>query len=319
VGHVIDVLRTFPKDSIDMCITSPPYWGARYYRTDPVIWDDAPHCDHDFISDVSEGAFCSSCGAWKGQLGQEPSVKLYVKHILNVVDEIKRVLKDEGTFWLNLGDTYASGEVGRHDKNYGGDFDRPKWKGIERKFLKMDTGLPAGCLVNVPSRIAIKMTDNHGWIERNAIIWHKKNAMPDGVKTRFTSDYEFLYLFTKKKKYFFNQILEPSVTSKSSKTTKSKMRNKRSVWSLSAQPFYEAHFAVFPEKFVETPIRAGCPENGIVLDPFMGSGTVGVVAKKLSRNYIGIDISKECVEMSEKRIASTQISKDKFTIRKLVD
>ena len=161
------------------------------------------------------------------------------------------------------------------------------------------------------------MTDKHGWIERNAIIWHKTNAMPDGAKNRFTSDYEILYLFTKKNKYYFNQILEPSTNTKSSNKNKKKMRNKRSVWSLPVQPFYEAHFAVFPEKLIEIPIQAGCPENGVVLDPFMGSGTVGVVAKKLSRNYIGIDISKECKKISEKRISATNATESKMKIKKL--
>jgi site-specific DNA-methyltransferase (adenine-specific) len=301
-----------------MCITSPPYWGTRDYCTDPVIWDGTPHCDHDFNPDTNEGAFCSNCGAWKGQLGQEPSLKLYIKHIINVMDEVKRVIKEEGTCWLILGDTYASGEVGRHDKNYGGDYDRPKWKGIKRKYAIMETGLSLGCLANIPSRIAIEMTDNHGWIERNAIIWHKLNAMPDGAKNRFTSDYEILYLFVKNNKYYYSQILEPSVKyNKSSEKTKLKMRNKRSVWSLPVQPFFEAHFAVFPEKLIEISIRAGCPQNGIVLDPFIGSGTTGVVAKKLSRNYIGIDISKDYAKIAERRIASTQINESPIKIKKM--
>jgi len=292
-----------------MCITSPPYWGTRNYNTEPVIWDGTPHCEHDFYPDINGGSFCSNCGAWRGQLGQEPTLKLYVKHIVSVMDEVKRVLKDEGTCWLNLGDTYASGEVGRHDKNYGGEFDRPKWKGIKRKHATLDTGVPLGSITNMPFRVAIEMTDNHGWIERNAIIWHKPNAMPDGAKNRFTMDYEILFFFVKNNKYYFERILEPSSEYKRSPlTAKVKMRNKRSVWSLPVQAFSQAHFAIFPEKLIETPMKAGCPPNGLVLDPFIGSGTVGVVAKKLSRNFIGIDLNKDYAQMAEERISSTKIA-----------
>lgn len=306
VGNTIDVLRTFPTESIDMCITSPPYWGTRNYDTSPIIWDGIPSCNHDFVPYNSAGGFfCTKCGAWKGQLGQEPTLKLYVKHIVDVMDEVKRVLKPEGSCWLNLGDTYASGEVGRHDKNYGGEFDRPKWKGIKRKHATLDTGVPDGSITNMPARVAIEMTDNRGWIERNGIIWHKPNAMPDGAKNRFSMDYEMLFFFVKNSKYYFERVLEPSAQYlKSPLKSHAKTRNKRSVWCLSVQAFPKAHFAVFPEKLIETPIRAGCPPEGIVLDPFMGSGTVAVIAKKMGRNYVGVELNAEYVKIAEERLSA---------------
>jgi len=308
VGNVIDVLKTFPAESIDMCITSPPYWGTRNYDTEPVIWGGNNSCNHDFATcDNNGGFFCSNCGAWKGQLGQEPTLKLYVKHVVDVMDEVKRVLKNEGTCWLSLGDTYASGEVGRHDKNYGGEFDRPKWKGIKRKYATLETGVPFGSITNMPARVAIEMTDNHGWIERNAIIWHKPNAMPDGVKNRFSMDYEMLYFFVKTNKYYFERVLEPSAEYlKSPLTSNVKTRNKRSVWSLPVQAFSKAHFAIFPEKLIETPVKAGCPPHGTVLDPFMGSGTVAVVAKRLHRNYVGIELNREYVEIAKERMTHSK-------------
>lgn len=304
-GHAIEVLRTLPPESIDMCITSPPYWGPRMYNTEPIIWDGDPSCDHDF-NDGNSGSHCQKCGAWEGQLGLEPTLKLYVKHVADIMDEVKRVLKKDGGLWLSLGDTYVSGEVGRHDKNYGGEFDRPKWKGIKRKHITFDTGVCPSSLINMPARVAIEMTDNRRWIERNAIVWQKPNAMPDGAKTRFTMDYEMMYFFTKNTKYYFDRIMEPSAEYLKSpfNPNKNKMRNKRSVWSIPVQAFSEAHFAVFPEKLIENPIKAGCPPNGVVLDPFMGSGTVAVVAKRLGRNYVGIELSPDYVKITENRIAS---------------
>jgi len=309
-GNTIEVLRKLPAESIDMCITSPPYWGTRHYDAERIIWDEDTSCNHNFDDGNDGNQFCSKCGAWKGQLGQEPALKLYVKHIVAVMDEVRRVLKKEGTCWLNLGDTYASGELGRHDKNYGGEFDRPKWKGIKRQHASLDSGVPSGCITNMPARVAIEMTDNHGWIERNAVIWHKPNAMPDGAKNRFTMDYEVLYLFTKGSKYYFQQILEPSTEClKSPKKLKAKMRNKRSVWSIPVQPFSKAHFAVFPEKLIEIPIQAGCPPGGVVLDPFMGSGTVAIVASRMSRNYVGIELSEKYVRIAHERLCQHRTSR----------
>ena len=308
-----------------MVITSPPYWGLRNYNTNSQIWDENKNCDHEWEfakprrqrsnSDIvdknskqatqnasafnsSGGEFCTKCGAWKGELGSEPAFKLYIKHMCDIFDEVKRVLTLDGTCWVNLGDTYAGGKV--------------------------NDIVPNKSLYCIPDRFKIEMIDR-GWICRNDIIWHKPNAMPSSVKDRFTVDYERLFFFTKSKKYYFEQQKEPVKDSyfgkrgssktrtkfqsamcgdKSDTVTKYIERNKRSMWSINTQPLKEAHFAVFPEELVKTPVKAGCPENGIVMDIFMGSGTTALVAKGLDRNYIGIELNPEYINIAKNRIES---------------
>ncbi|HEY8805263.1 MAG TPA: site-specific DNA-methyltransferase [Clostridium sp.] len=278
-GNVLDELKKIPDNTINMVITSPPYWGLRNYNTDPQIWDEEEGCD-----------------VWRGELGSEPTFNLYIKHLCDIFDEVKRVLTEDGTCWVNLGDTYAGG--------------------------KTNDIVPNKSLCCIPDRFKIQMIDR-GWICRNDIIWHKPNAMPSSVKDRFTVDYERLFFFTKNKKYYFEQQKEPVKDSyfgkRGSSKTRTKFqsamcgdnkdtvtlyteRNKRSMWSINTQPLKEAHFAVFPEELVKTPVKAGCPENGIVMDIFMGSGTTAVVAKGLNRNYIGIELNPEYINIAKNRI-----------------
>lgn len=265
-GDVIETLKKIPSQSIDMIITSPPYWSLRDY--------DNEH-----------------------QMGQETTFKEYINKLIDIFNECYRVLKDEGTCWVNIGDTYSSNNK---------------------------TGVKKQSLIGIPDRFKIQMIDN-GWLCRNEIIWHKPNAMPSSAKTRFNNDYEKLYFFTKNDKYYFEQQKEPNKDSyngkRGSSRTRKKMqsamrdtsdvvkvyteRNVRTVWSINTKPFKGKHFAVFPEELIITPIKAGCPEQGIVLDIFMGSGTTGVVAKKLNRNYIGIELNSEYVEIAEERIKNT--------------
>lgn len=283
LGNTLKVLKEFRKDSIDCCVTSPPYWNLRDFNVEGEVWDDKQECEHEFrlehikqnpsMSGIVSGktkvgqgyrnfkrGFCKKCNAWKGQLGLEPDGDLFVKHLCDIFDEVKRVLKNEGTCWVNLGDTYKKSEKS---------------------------------LCIVPQRFAMEMI-NRGWLLRNIIIWHKPNAMPCAAKDRFTVDFEYIFFFTKSKRYYFEQQKE---------TSKEKIpRNKRCVWSICSKGIEGDHCAVYPEKLIETPLKAGCPENGIVLDPFMGSGTTALVALKQNKKYLGIELNPAYQKLAEKRI-----------------
>ena len=356
LGNTLDVLKTFPDESINCCVTSPPYWALRDYGTDGVIWGGDPDCEHEWGASVkndknwrggttnpevspkmsikgktnfaevpiSYSNFCIHCGAWKGQLGLEPDFKLYIKHLCDIFDEVKRVLRKDGTCWVNLGDTYG-GNNSRGSNGGRAGFGNER-EGIFSRFESKN-------LCNIPSRFSIEM-QNRGWILRNKIIWHKPNCMPSSVTDRFTVDFEEIFFFVKSKKYWFEQQFEPwqdnnpndinrainghkkyngkfkdedkkgSFAFSESKVAGDprKGRNKRTVWKIPTQPFPDAHFAVFPEKLVETPIKAGCPKDGVVLDPFMGSGTVALKALKENINFIGIEINPDYIDMAYNRI-----------------
>ena len=359
VGNCLDVLKTFPDESLDMCITSPPYWGLRDYGTEGQIWGGDDKCKHDFDKSTrklhsgtnSEGglphhlnaskvdwevedAMCNKCGAWKGELGLEPSPDLFVNHLCDIFDEVKRVLKPEGTCWVNLGDTYANTGSGKGT----GNMQNKNVKGAMTPKVTCD--LPQKCLVQIPSRFAIEMT-NRGWILRNEIIWHKPSCLPSPAKDRYTVDFEKMFFFTKKKKYYFKQQLEPLKTpyeilkkDKRGKGWKGKEynkmvnspdkhggnktmgetmnpdgRNKRTVWNINPKGFKDAHFAVYPPELIESPIDAGCPDDGVVLDPFMGSGTTAEVAMKQGKNWVGIDLNPEYIKIADRRLEPTIIEK----------
>ena len=260
-GNSLEVLKAFPNECIDMVITSPPYYGLRDYGVD-------------------------------GQLGKESTFQEYITKLCDIFDEVKRVLKNDGTCWVVIGDSYG----GTADKGNYVDPKNPLGRNAQSESLTKN--VTPKCLLQIPSRFAIEMT-NRGWILRNELIWHKPNVMPSSVKDRFSVDYEKLLFFSKSKKYYFEQQKEPMKTTDINPL----MRNMRCVWNINTQPFKGHHFATFPEKLVETPIKAGTKKGGIVLDIFMGSGTTGVVAKKLGRNYIGIELNEKYVEMAERRIS----------------
>ena len=396
-GDSLEVLKTFPDESIDMCVTSPPYWGLRDYDVD-------------------------------GQIGLEETPEEFVNKLCDVFDEVRRVLKPGGSCWVNLGDSYCrtpNEQVGmsgikakyqyniQHKKNYS-DIYKPK------------------SLIQIPSRFAIEMT-NRGWILRNELIWHKPACMPASVKDRYTVDFEKMFFFTKNRKYHFKQQFEPispltlkdkrppvsvkyvrgkdgmekktkvpyavqprtkefvnyrdipdlhtegheeirqylqkwrnkagftinqveehfgnskghhwfeaaksntssypndedwkelktlfgfddkydeimtTVYNKSSeKTSDSRGRNKRTVWSVNPASFKDAHFAVYPPELIESPIDAGCPDDGVVLDPFMGSGTTAEVAMKQGKDWVGIDLNPSFIKIADKRLKPTIIEK----------
>jgi site-specific DNA-methyltransferase (adenine-specific) len=278
-GDALDVLRKLPEQSVDVVVTSPPYYQQRDYG-------DAR------------------------QLGSEPSVEAYVARLEQIFSQIHRVLKPTGALWLNLGD----------------------------KFLD-------GALLGVPWRVAIRL-QSAGWLLRADVIWHKPNAMPSPVRTRPTVDHEYLFFFAKSREYFYDAdaIREPHVTfSEQSRMRGGRKhfgrrgatpergknqgnnnlhdgrwdqafhplgRNKRTVWSIPLSKSRQAHFAVFPETLVETCLKATCPPNAIVLDPFCGTGTVLAVAKRLGHQPVGIDCIRDYCEMAESRLrASTPSSR----------
>lgn len=270
--------------------------------------------------DANGGTFCLKCGAWKGELGLEPTIELYIEHLILIFNEVKRVLKKTGTCWVNVDDSYAgSGSPGGdfRDGKGGDDYLRP----YNRK------GLPAKSLCLIPQRFAIAMVEN-GWILRNDICWSKPNPMPESVKDRFTGSWEHLFFFVQNKRYYFEQqfeelsgverwggpVMKPADNGYPNELTRERLvqpnplgRNKRDVWEITTQPYPEAHFAVYPEKLVETPVLAGCPQDGTVMDIFAGSGTTGAVAKRLGRSYIGIELNPDYCKLHVKRLQAISL------------
>ena len=287
----LEGLKQLPDNSINCCVTSPPYWGLRDYGVE-------------------------------GQIGLEPTPEEYVANMVEVFREVKRVLRDDGTLWLNLGDCYNGSGGAGGDYNKGGLKEgQPKYPG--RKIA----GLKPKDLVGIPWMVAFALRAD-GWYLRQDIIWHKPNAMPESVKDRCTKAHEYIFLLTKNSKYYFNSdlIREPNQDKYDGKrgTTKTRTkfqsamrtmsdkeemkkystqgRNKRTVWNVPTKPFKDAHFATFPPDLIEPCILAGCPAGGVVLDPFMGSGTTGMVAAMHQRNFIGFELNPEYCKMAEKRI-----------------
>jgi len=297
-GDSFELIKQLPEEFIDCIITSPPYWAMRDYGN-------------------------------KKQLGLESDFKNYVNKLCDFFDDAKRVLKSTGTCWVNLGDTYYTRSGGSFLNDQLTSQDRIKKLGINKANSVRGKGLLEDKnLTLVPLRFAIEM-QNRGWIIRNVIIWHKPNCMPCSVKDRFTVDFEYLFFFVKSKKYFFNQQRESHKQSSIERTKHNwnghrekgssfsemnikKMchpdgRNKRCVWKISTKSFKGEHFAVYPPELIEVPIKAGCPEGGIVLDPFIGSGTTAMVCRKLNRNYIGFDLNKKYCKIARERVDAEKI------------
>jgi site-specific DNA-methyltransferase (adenine-specific) len=288
-GDSLKVLKDFPEESIDMCMTSPPYFNQRDYGV-------------------------------KGQLGLEKTPEEYINNLCNIFDEVRRVIKKTGTCWVNIGDCYG----GYQGKNNG--YPDRKNEKADIPQIKRDKSM-AKSLMCIPELFLIEMI-KRGWLIRNKIVWWKPNVMPSSAKDRFTIDYEMLYFFVKSKKYYFEQQLEPLVDSSlkdkrldkgrqehkgksaskiyatNATVIKSEGRNKRTVWRITTKPSKEGHYAMYPEKLCETPIKAGCIVGGAVLDPFFGSGTTGLTALKLGRNFIGIELNSSYIKIAEARIKS---------------
>ena len=295
IGDVFTQLQTMPDNSVQCVITSPPYWGMRDYGT--ASWDGGDsRCNHKVgrfeysvsgkqaSNSASAGHqaydVCPKCGATRidSQIGLEQTPQEYVTKMVSVFREVWRVLKNDGVLWLNLGDSYA------------GNNSRATNGGIKSKDL-----------VGIPWRVAFALQAG-GWYLRQDIIWAKPNPMPESVTDRCTKSHEYVFMLTKEPRYYFNSeaIKEPSTT-KGYKT-----RNKRDVWTIPTKPLKEAHFAVMPEALVEPCILASTRQDDTVLDPFTGSGTVGVVAYKLRRNFIGIELNPEYATIANNRIRNTK-------------
>lgn len=347
LGDNIEILKTLPDKSVNCCITSPPYYGLRDYGTGTWIGGD-PNCPHKRMSKFSESTttghaqeelrgnvgdaiykeVCPLCGAIREdkQVGLEVTPQQYIDRLVNIFREVKRVLTDDGTLWVNIGDSYNCKPMGnKKGSSYVG---QGTQSNIYTKHIVDDC--KEKDLIGIPWLLAFALR-NDGWYLRQDIIWHKPNPMPEAVKDRCTKSHEYIFLLSKSSRYYFDYeaIQEPAVrqntvgngsvddnydNSDSCKSdphnrirfSSSDVRNKRDVWSIIPSHYKEAHFATFPEELVFPMILAGCPKNGVVLDPFMGSGTTGVVAKQNHRNYIGCELNPEYIKMAENRIKNTK-------------
>jgi len=304
LGDCLEVLNGFPDESVNCCVTSPPYWGLRDYGVD-------------------------------GQAGLEKTPEEFVQRMVEIFREVRRVLKSDGTLWLNLGDSYYNYRPGKGQAL------------VKQTVSKTKQDLPDTCprrgnkwvglkekdLVGIPWMVAFALRAD-GWYLRQDIIWHKPNPMPESVRDRCTKAHEYIFLLSKSSKYYYDaEAIKEPLAKPEELLRKTPVvfggrnkhdgygtrlhsgkeyvgtytgRNKRSVWTIPTRPFKEAHFATFPEKLIEPCISAGCPEGGIVLDPFMGAGTTGLVAYKNKRDYIGIELNPEYREMAIRRIQKVQ-------------
>jgi site-specific DNA-methyltransferase (cytosine-N4-specific) len=256
-GDILKVLDIIPSESVQCAVTSPPYWGLRDYGI-------------------------------SGQIGLEKTLPEYINKLVTVFREVKRIIKPDGIFWLNIGDGYTSGNR--------------KWRAPDKKnparamSVRPDTpiGLKSKDLLGVPWRLALALQED-GWYLRSDIIWNKPNAMPESVKDRPNRSHEYLFMLSKSDKYYYDYEASKELIN-------GKMRNRRSVWDINTQPFPEAHFATFPLTLIEPCISIATKQGDFVLDPFFGSGTVGVVCQELDRKYVGIELNPEYINIAYKRL-----------------
>ena len=258
VGDSRSVLRDFEDEVFQCCVTSPPYWSLRDYGIE-------------------------------GQIGSEDDIDSYIEDLVTVFREVRRTLRSDGTLWLNIGDSYTSG--GR------------KWRDSDKKnpargmSYRPPTpeGLKPKDLIGVPWKLAFALQSD-GWYLRSDIVWNKPNCQPESVKDRPTRSHEYIFLFSKSKKYFYNHeaIKEPASDGSN--------KNKRSVWNINTEGFKGSHFAVFPSELVKTCILAGSTENSFILDPFLGSGTVMEVCARFNRRCTGIELNPEYAKLARSRV-----------------
>jgi DNA modification methylase len=264
-GDTRDVIRSIPDNSVQCVVTSPPYWGVRDYGV-------------------------------SNQIGAEPNLMDYVNDLVKVFREVRRILTPDGTFWLNIGNTYSSGGRKWRDSD-----DKNKGRAMSYR-PPTPEGLKKKDLIGVAWLLALEC-QRDGWYLRNDIIWYKPNCQPESVKDRLTVAHEYMFLFSKSEKYYFDQDAIKQQT-----TNGNGLKNRRTVWSINTEPCPEAHFAVFPRELIRPCILAGSRPNDIVFDPFYGAGTTGIVAKELNRKCIGIELNPEFIEIAKKRTEAIQAS-----------
>jgi DNA modification methylase len=333
-GDWVEVLKSLPDESVHCCITSPPYWGLRDYGVE-------------------------------GQLGLEKTPAEYVDRIVAGFEQVRRVLRSDGTLWLNLGDSYHTGDGYKKEptgsRHRGHIQETNTMSDIKAApHRQKQPGLKTKDMVGIPWRVAFAL-QAAGWYLRSDIIWHKPNPMPESVRDRPTKGHEYLFLLSKSEKYYYDikAYAEPCIESNASRprmgqggntvykqkrsmmkvpagwatgagshkaifharveawrkgcqtvpfssVDKPETRNRRTVWTVPIQPFKGAHFATFPLRLIEPCVLAGCPEGGVVLDPFNGSGTTGIAAVKHQRKYLGVELNSEYIAMAKKRISDYQ-------------
>jgi len=305
-GTCLEVMRTFPDKSIDCVITSPPYWQLRDY-------------------------------GWNGQWGNEPTFQMYLENLWSFTDEVYRILKDGGTCWINLGDSYSTQSGNTRGVNY--DNGNPV-KNVMSGETLLKGKLTSKCLLLIPHRFAIGCIDR-GWIMRNDIIWAKENAMPESVTDRFSKKHEYFFFMVKNEKYYFDldsikdtlahgsaerykRAYKAAKEGKEGHSFANKLRNSErelngknpgdvsDFWDIKTKGSKDAHYASYNTKLIDKPIIAGCPVGGIILDPFCGTATTGCRAIDLQRKFIGIEGKEEYVKIGNKKLLPFQISQQLF-------
>jgi DNA modification methylase len=303
-GDCLSVLPTLAAESVQCVVTSPPYYGLRDYGVD-------------------------------GQIGLEKSPEEYVAKLVAVFQEVRRVLRDDGTVWLNLGDSYAgSGKGAWNRMDVQKEVYVPKPGGLEASMPKVPSGLKPKDMIGIPWMVAFALRSD-GWYLRQDCIWSKPNCMPESVTDRCTKSHEYIFLLTKSARYFYDNeaVKEDSIDPESINGRRKRnprlcdmqgdvklkqnfdrlngeiyeKKNRRSVWTITTKPFKEAHFATFPPEIPEICIKAGSKIGDTILDPFSGAGTTGLVAEQLNRKYIGIELNEKYIAMSENRIRAVEL------------
>jgi len=349
-GDCKETLSEFAPQSARTCVTSPPYYGLRDYGTATWIGGD-PNCNHrrdskvkaencntghknhDEMAGVGDAIYktvCPKCGAIRqdSQIGLEETPEEYIESLVNVFRSVRDVLTDDGTLWVNLGDSYYNYRPGKGQSYPKQSVSKTKQDlpdECNKRGNKLD-GLKEKDLIGIPWMFAFAMR-NDGWYLRQDIIWHKPNPMPESVRDRCTKSHEYIFLFSKNRKYHYDNeaIKEPAkdwgtrdrtngkyhnegtgLQPHSGLTKSYPTKNKRSVWSVTVKPYKEAHFATYPPDLIEPCILAGSEEGDTVLDPFMGAGTTAAVAKSLNRHYIGCELNEDYGNLIQKRIQDYQ-------------
>lgn len=349
-GDCRETMRRWAQEGVKVqtCVTSPPYYGLRDYGTGKWVGGD-PSCSHKRDSKFSEATItghknmagavgdgiyksvCPKCGAVREdlQLGLEETPEEYIANMVDVFRCVKDILADDGTLWVNIGDSYAHNVKEHNTKSAKQVSNRgtEQWVTPDRNFD--ESGIKTKDLIGIPWMLAFALRAD-GWYLRQDIIWHKPNPMPESVQDRCTKAHEYIFLLSKSPKYYYDidSIKEEATSTDESNrnrdetklnntpgrtkmagltTNHYETKNKRSVWSVPVKPYEGAHFAVFPSDLIEPCILAGAPVGGIVLDPFMGSGTTAQVAQNLGRKYMGCELNPEYKPLQDKRLSQLSL------------